>query len=131
MRRLWQVVSRTLFWSYERGTWQYDILVAAIVLFVFLSPRGWFRDQPEVGPPPHSQQVQLLEGDPSGRTNTYRVDAHLFAPPARTPELERRAHDILGKNVAALKGRTFQIERIEPVLSEDGTVLYYDVFVKR
>ena len=41
MRALGRILYRTIFWSYERGTWPYDVAVALIVLFVLLSPRGW------------------------------------------------------------------------------------------
>lgn len=131
MGGLWRGFARTVFWSYERGTWPYDLLVVAIVAFVFLSPRGWFSDQPQVGPAGHAAGVELLQEDAAAKTRTYRVDAHLLAIPPRTPELQRKTHDILGKNVEELKGRTFQVLRIDPVLAPDGTVLYYDVSIKQ
>ena len=34
MRTLWHAIKRVLFWSYERGTWQYDLAVVGIVLFL-------------------------------------------------------------------------------------------------
>ncbi len=46
-----------------------------------------------------------------------------------TPELERETHDILGRTAGDLKGQTFQVVRIDPALSADGSVLYYDVTV--
>src|ERR1700756_609584 len=39
-------LSRTIFWSYERGSWQYDIICVVILAFIFLTPRSWFRDRP-------------------------------------------------------------------------------------
>ena len=130
MRALGRILVRIVFWSYERGTWPYDIAVAAIVLFVLLSPRGWFHDQPQVGPPPYDARVELLEADPSSPTRTYRVDARLLASPIRTPQLDRDLHDAVRKNVPELSGRAFQIVRIEPIHREDGTVIYYVVSIK-
>ena len=52
MRTSWRVLTSTIFWSFERGTWPYDVAVALIVVFVLLSPRSWFHDRPPVGPPP-------------------------------------------------------------------------------
>ena len=40
------VVTRSIFWAYERGSWQYDVIVIAILAFIFLSPRAWFNDRP-------------------------------------------------------------------------------------
>ena len=132
MNKIWHVIRRTLFWSYDRGTWQYDVLVVAIVVFVLLAPRSWFNDQPQTASPAgaSSAAVQLLSEDASLNTKTYRLPVQLLAMPQRTPELERKAHDVLRNNVAELKGRAFRIERIEAVVGEDGSVLYYAVRVK-
>lgn len=130
MRALGRILLRTIFWSYERGTWPYDVAVAAIVLFVLLSPRSWFHDQPQVGPPPSAAQVEFLGVNPADATKTYRVDARLLASPIRTPELENVIHRAMSKYVGELRGQTFQILRIEPVPREDGTVAYYEVSIK-
>jgi hypothetical protein len=44
--------------------------------------------------------------------------------------LQEKAHEVLRANAAELKGRTFQIDQIQPVLGTDGGVLYYEVSVK-
>jgi hypothetical protein len=133
MRTLWRGLVRTIFWSYERGSWPYDVMVLAIVLFVMLTPRSWFHDQPQSGVLPGAD-VELVSEDSASRMKIYRIDAHLLAPPKRTtkptPELERETHDILSKTVDDLKGHTFQIGQIDPILGDDGAVLYYDVAVK-
>jgi hypothetical protein len=130
MRKLGRILLRVLFWSYERGSWPYDVMVVAIVLFVLLTPRSWFHDQPQVGAPVSGAQVMLLGENPSTTIRIYRVDAGLLAPPKRTPELEQETHQILSRNVQELKGHTFQIVQIEPVRGADGEVLGYDVSVK-
>src|SRR5712691_3391088 len=117
MRTLFRILSRTVFWSYERGTWPYDVAVTAIVVFVLLTPRHWFHDEPQVGPPSSVQGVVLLAEDPATSAKTYRVDARLLASPVR-------------KHVREFQGRTFQIVRIEPVRGENGTVVSYDIWVK-
>jgi hypothetical protein len=132
MRRVWQALVRTIFWSYERGSWPYDVMVIVIVLFVLATPRHWFHDQPQSGAQPNSN-IQLITQDAGTGNQTYRLDASLLAPEKRTakstPELERETHDILGRDVEALKGQTFQVRRIDPVRGNDGTVLYYDVTI--
>ena len=121
---------RVVFWSYERGTWQYDIAVATIVLFVMFSPRVIaFNDQPSVGPAASQSLVKLQAIEP-GRVATYRVDARLLASPRRTPELEHDLHDTVQKNVDDLRNGRFEIVRIEPIRGDGGTVAYYDVSVK-
>jgi hypothetical protein len=130
MRTLWRAVVRVVFWSYERGTWQYDIAVAAIVLFVLFSPRFvQFNDQPTVGPPPSQALIELRTLAP-GQIATYRVDARLLASPVRTPELEHDLHTAVQKNVENLRQGRFEIVRIEPIRGDNGTVAYYDVSIK-
>ncbi|HUO36190.1 MAG TPA: hypothetical protein VMU43_14470 [Candidatus Acidoferrum sp.] len=130
MRSLWRGIVRTLFWSYERGSWPYDVMVIAIVAFVLLTPRSWFRDQPQTNTA-ESLGVHFLSQDDQRLTTSFRIDASLLRPdkrtPKPTPELERETHDILSRNVDSLRGQTFQVVRIDPVLASDGTVLSYDV----
>lgn len=132
MRKIWRGIVNTIFWSYERGSWPYDVVVIAIVVFVLLSPRRWFRDQSQ-SISLSSSDIQLVQADPGNQTRTYRLDANALPPEKRaakpTPELERETHDLLGRTVDELKGRTFQVQRIDPVRSGDGPVLYYDVTV--
>ncbi len=132
MRGLWQGLKRTIFWSYERGSWPYDLMVIVIVLFVLVTPSRWFHDQPQ-STALASSAVQLVSQDPDSDTTTYRLDASVLPPQKRTvkptPELERETHDILGRAVENLKGQTFQVRRIDPVRAEDGSVTYYDVTI--
>jgi len=130
MRTLWRAIVRVLFWSYERGTWQYDVAVAGIVIFVLFSPLViHYTDQPSVGPAPASALVQL-QAVSAGQVSTYRVDARLLATPTRTPELENELHQTVQKNVQDLNHGRFQILHIEPIRGEGGTIAYYDVSVK-
>jgi hypothetical protein len=123
---------RTFFWSYERGSWPYDLMVIAVAAFVLLTPRHWFYDPPQ-STGLASSDVQLISEDSSHRTSTYRLDAKILPAAKRTakptPELERETHEILGRAVGELKGQTFQVSRIDPVRAEDGSVMYYDVTV--
>ena len=40
-------VRRFIFWDYPRASWQYDVMVALILAFIFVTPREIFRDQPK------------------------------------------------------------------------------------
>ena len=125
------ILKRTLFWSYERGTWQYDVAVAVILIFVFL-PRGWFHDEPVVGVPASAPgQVALVAGDEKGNHQTYRVDARVLAPPGQTPALQNDLHNALRKSLPDLRNGRFSILKIEPVRDEDGTVIAYQVEIHR
>jgi hypothetical protein len=132
MRTLGRFLSRIVFWSYERGTWPYDIAVVAIVIFVLLSPRSWFHDQPLVTPAADVSMVELRDADVNDGTRTYRVSSKLLLSSAKIsePELEHRLHDAVRKNVETLQKSRFEIVRIEPVRGDDGSIAYYDVSIK-
>ena len=43
-------VWHALFWTFERATWQYDLMVIAILAFVWVTPPGWLGDPTAAGP---------------------------------------------------------------------------------
>jgi len=131
MPGLKQILSRTLFWSYERGTWQYDAAVILILIFVLLTPRNWFRDQPQVGVPLASEQVQLVLFSDGGDRQEYRVDARVLAPPEQTPALQNELHQALQRALPDLHNGRFSITKIEAVRNEEGTVIAYQVEIRR
>jgi|SRR5580658_2205919 hypothetical protein len=126
MASLGQILSRTFFWAYERGTWQYDAAVILILVFVLATPRAWFHDEPQMGLPANAPgQVLLLKDE--GRTKTYRVDARILAPPEQTPALENELHNALQKSLPELRNKRFTIANINPMRDADGTVVAYQV----
>jgi hypothetical protein len=131
MASLKQILSKTFFWSYERGTWQYDVAVVLILIFVLLTPSRWFRDQPEVGKPATPEQVQLILFSDGGHRQQYRVDARMLAPPEQTPALQNELHQALQKALPDLRSGRFSIANIAAVRDETGTVIAYDVEVHR
>lgn len=130
MASLGRMLSRIFFWTYERGTVPYDLAVAAIVVFVLLTPRAWFHDRAQTEPLPQDARIVLIADDESAGTLTYHVDARLLASPIPQTELERLLHDAVRKNVADLKGRSFRIVHFTQVLGQNGAVIYYEVSIK-
>ena len=108
------------------------MMVILIVLFVLATPTRWFHDKAQ-STILVSSGVQAVSQDSVAQTRTYRLDAKLLAPEKRaarsTPELERETHDILGREVEGLKGHTFQVVRINPILASDGSIESYDVII--
>jgi hypothetical protein len=128
MASLGQILSRTFFWCYERGTWQYDIAVAVILIFALLTPRHWFHDQPASGVPAAPGQVLLLSQD--GNRQTYRVDTRVLAPPTKLA-LQNDLHNALKEALPDLHKGNFSILKIEPERDEQGTAIAYHVEIRR
>jgi hypothetical protein len=133
MRTAWRILVRTVFWSFERGTWPYDVAVALIVLFVLFSPRSWFNDRPVVNMMPEVATVpavvELRGADPVDGAPIYRVDAHLISKD--DPDTEHQLHEAVLKHAGRPPSNSnFEILRIAPVRGADGTITHYDIFIK-
>jgi hypothetical protein len=133
MRTAWRGLVRIVFWSFERGTWPYDVAVAVIVVFVLFSPRSWFNDRPRpdvmtataVAP----AMVELRGSDPVDGAAIYRVDARLIS--AGASDLEQQLHEAVRQHAyQPPSSDEFEILRVVPVRGNDGAIAYYDVCVK-
>ena len=38
MKKLWQILSSYIWWTHERGSVHYDVMVTLILLFIFIAP---------------------------------------------------------------------------------------------
>ena len=55
-RAIWHA----LYWTYERATWQYDLMVIAILAFVWLTPPDWIGDPTAHGQGPIGWLLSLI-----------------------------------------------------------------------
>jgi len=127
MVSLGRMLSKTFFWSYERGTWQYDVAVILILVFVLVTPRSWFHDKPESGGLAAPGQVLLVSRE--ANRQIYRVDARILAPPTKLA-LQNGLHTALQDALAELRSGNFSIAKIETVHDEQGTVIAYLVEIR-
>jgi hypothetical protein len=127
MASLGQILSKTFFWSYERGTWPYDVAVALILVFVLVTPRSWFHDKPASGGLAAPGQVLLILRE--GNRQIYRVDARILAPPTKLA-LQNGLHTALQDALPELHNGNFSIAKIEPVHDDQGTVIAYQVEIR-
>ena len=123
MSGIWRTIRDYIFWSYERGTIQYDVMVTLILLFVFLSPKLInFKDKP-VEHNPHRTGVAVVPDGQGGLI--YQIEAAAVA----------------GKDDSGIRGELLQIiepisgevsiTKIEPVRDGSGRVISYKIWVSR
>jgi hypothetical protein len=66
MSRIGRVFKSYLFWTHDRGSFHYDVMVTAILLFVFAGPRFIdFKDQPAEHLP-HPTAVEITPDGNNG-----------------------------------------------------------------
>jgi len=109
---------RFILWDYPRAGWQYDVMVALILGFIFLTPRGWFRDQPRI---PRASRVAALPAERGALI--FWIEAELLAD---VPEDQRmsKARDLLRLQT----GEKQEVVRLEPILDSDEEVKGYIAF---
>lgn len=118
------VASRAIFWSYERGSWQYDVIVVLILAFIFLAPAAWFHDRPRLQMTDLRHVPGIVELSHSKNAWTFQVDARLL-PSASGPEAEASIRNLLRPRF----GERVTIKSVKPILDPRGVVLGYTVAV--
>ena len=102
------MLSKLIFWEFPRGSIHYDIVVALIVAFIFLTPREVFRDQPR------ASSIVMLPAQQG-----YLLEPGLLAGVA-APDQAARASSLVRDR---FKTHT-TVTRVEPVYDEDELTGY-------
>ena len=101
-----RALGRFIFWDYPRASWQYDVMVGLILIFIFLTPREFFRDQPK---PAGIAMVRAAHGEYS-----YLIDPQLLSG---VPEEQLAAH---AAKIVNNRYRTHvAIATVEPIYDGD------------
>lgn len=75
MKSLLSGIKNVLLWSYERGTWQYDILCLLIIATVFLVPSRYFGDRDRVLPLLPSSSQAKTGAPPASNVSAQMAEA--------------------------------------------------------
>ncbi|MBL0160725.1 MAG: hypothetical protein IPP47_27120 [Bryobacterales bacterium] len=110
-------MKRLIFWDFPRAGWQYDIAVAAILAFIFLTPRELFKDQPRPA------SIVQMPSDTGG--SVYWLETSLLES---TPEGGRpqRAAELL----KARTGKPANVVKVEPIHDAELEVRGFMAIVK-
>lgn len=72
MKKLLSSIRNIFFWAYERGTWQYDLLVVLIVATIFFVPGQFFGDRDRPLRTPNEETVRRWNIE-SKKIDSYAV----------------------------------------------------------
>ena len=120
------VVTRSIFWAYERGSWQYDLIVLAILAFILFSPRAWFNDRPTLELTDLRHQQGVVEMGNGKQGWRYLVDARLVES-FEGVKAEDAIQIILGRQLH----QPFTVLSVVPITDKNKVVLGYTVLVNR
>ena len=111
-------VKRLIFWEFARASWQYDIVVALILAFIFLTPRDLFRDQPK------ASSVVMLPSNEGGPA-VFWIEPELLTSAAE--------QDRCAKASVLLKtrmGKKYDLVRLEPIFDAEKDIRGYMAYTK-
>jgi hypothetical protein len=115
-----RVLKRLILWDYQRGVWQYDVICGAIVLFIFLSPREWFRDQPRI---PNAAEITSLPAHQG--ESAFWIEPELVTA---IPDDKRLVE--IGKILTARTRRKLVVTRVDPIYDSEQEVICYMAYAK-
>ncbi len=123
MSRLWRTIKGYVFWTYERGSFHYDVMVTVILLFIFIAPRYIdFKDQPAEKLP---HQIGIVVTPNGSEGLIYQVDAS-----AVDAQDERMVRTNFARLIRPISG-SVSIDRVEPVRDDVGHIVAYRAWVRR
>lgn len=124
---MFRTLRNYLFWTYERGSLHYDIMVTLILLFIFVTPRFInYHDRPKYQLP---SQI-MVENDGSGEL-IYQVRAEDVVNSERGgSDEDARIRRALRRLIEPIAGDVY-IQRYEALTGTDGRVSGYRVWARR
>jgi hypothetical protein len=110
-----RTLGRFIFWEFPRASWQYDVVVALILVFIFATPRDVFRDQPQAA------KVVMVPGQPGA----YWIEPRQLSG-VPDSDLVPKASALIEKR---FKIKT-HINQVETMYDDEKGVIGYTAFTK-
>jgi len=127
MSRIAKTLGGYVWWTYDRGSLHYDVMVTLILIFIFLAPlKINFKDKPATHDP-HPNQITAY-ADEQGNV-VYEVPAKLVPVPSQMSgpaALEAALAQALRPVAGAVT-----VVRYEPMPLTHGRLQSYRVWIKR
>ncbi len=111
---IFRVLKNIFFWGYARSTWQYDVLCALILAFVFLTPRNWF-DNGEL--PAHTGHQKTVA------STRLLIGVETLMAQSDTAEIEQRVRQLTNRP-------DLKVSNVRPVRNSDGQTIAYEVDIQ-
>ena len=126
MRKL---IKSYFWWTYERGSFHYDVMVTLILLFMFIAPRLIdFKDKPVETVALHASEVLVKEAGGTEESSRFLYQIRADDMGGAATDSERRAAIL--RVIEPISGEV-TLERYEPVYDAQGKVIAYDAWVLR
>jgi hypothetical protein len=123
------VLKRYIFWTYERGSFHYDVMVTLILLFLFVAPRFIdFGDKPLTAVPLRHSEVLVKEQGSTGTEGRFVYEIRVDDLHGAKTDSELRTAIL---NVVQPMAGDVTLEKVMPVLDGKNRVVAYDATILR
>jgi hypothetical protein len=124
-----KLIRNYIFWAYERGSFHYDVLVTAILIFMFVSPHFInFNDRPVETVALHASEVLVKEAGTSGNSSRFLYQIRADDLGGASTDTELRAAIL--RVIEPISGEV-SLERYEPVRDAQNHIVAYNAWVLR
>jgi len=104
---------KLFFWNYARNTWQWDVLCAVILVFIFLTPKRWFENSERPGLQMHQTPI----------ASTVVIGAQLIGNAQDKAQLAAAVRRLTNRQDVEVLG-------VRPVTGSDGKTVGYQVDIR-
>ena len=126
---MFKLIRNYIFWAYERGSFHYDVMVTAILVFMFVSPHFIdFKDKPVETVALHASEVLVKEAGVEDGSSRFMYQIRDDDMSGAKTDSERRAAIL--RVVEPISGEV-SLERYEAVRDAQGKVIAYNAWVLR
>jgi hypothetical protein len=123
------VLKRYIFWTYERGSFHYDVMVTLILLFLFVTPHFFdFGDKPLTAVPLRHSEVLVKEQGSTGNEARFVYEIRVDDLHGAKTDAELRTAIL---NVVEPMAGDVTLEKVTPVLDGKNHVVAYDATILR
>jgi hypothetical protein len=113
VRGLTTTLKKIFFWNYPRNTWQWDLLCAICLIFIFLTPKSWFA----------SSERPVNSGHQSPVVTKVILNPEVIANEADKSEIEQRVKELTGRE-------RVEVVAVRKVVDDNGRIRSFEVDIR-
>jgi len=136
MKSLFVGIKNIILWSYERGTWQYDVLCMLIIGTIFLVPSKYFGDRDRasivtVQTSNQADEIRMIASKPGETVREIAVsDLKNFLDEQHKPELILKPQEAISLYLRDKLKQDVMVVKFEPFMNSPSGVAGYKVWTR-
>jgi hypothetical protein len=113
VRGLLTTLKKIFFWNYARNTWQWDLLCVVILIFIFLTPKGWLDNGERPRVASHQNPV----------ATTVVLGPEIIVNEGDKGQIEQQIRTVSGRSSA-------EVVAVRRITDQGGKTIRYEVDIR-